>query len=93
LAELAEGLTEVEVAGDVLLLVRRGDAVTACAALCPHKFTALAGGTLEDGCLTCPQHEASFDLGTGKPRPGQEWAGMLPLHAVRIHEGVVQIQL
>lgn len=91
--ELPEGMTEVNVGGELLLLVRDGGQLHACQATCPHKFTALSGGDLRDGQLTCPLHAATFDLSSGRPRPGQEWAGNLPLFPVRIHEGIVEVQL
>jgi nitrite reductase/ring-hydroxylating ferredoxin subunit len=93
LDDLDEGLTPIEVAGETLLLVRRGDALHACAATCPHKFTALSDGTLAAGTLTCPLHAASFDLESGRPFPGQEWAGNLPVFPVRVRDGVVEVQV
>lgn len=92
-SELPEGLTEIEVAGEFLLLTREADALHACAATCPHKFTPLSGGTLLDGCLTCPMHAASFDLSSGRPFPGNEWAGNLPVFPVRVTDGMVEIQV
>lgn len=93
LAQLAEGITELTLGDEMVLLIRRGDDLHACAATCPHKFTSLAGGVLENGCITCPLHNASFDLQSGRPQPDQEWAGNLPVYPVRIHEGVVEIQV
>ena len=91
--DVPEGLTPVDVGGEVILLVRSGEALHACAATCPHKFTALADGTLAPGRLTCPQHNATFDLSSGRPFPGQEWAGNLPIYPLRVRDGVVEVQL
>lgn len=91
--ELAEGMTDVEVAGEMVLLVREGDAVHACAGTCPHKFTLLSGGEVAQGRLTCPMHAATFDLSTGRPFPGSEFAGNLPLYPVRVNDGVVEVQV
>ncbi len=86
-------MTEVDVDGTGLLLTRQGDQVHACSTLCPHKFGPLGEGTLEPGRLTCPLHHATFDLSTGRPFPGMEWAGNLPVYPVRVVDGVVEAQL
>lgn len=91
--DLPEGLTVVEVGDEPVLLVRIGEGLHACAATCPHKFTPLADGTLAPGRLTCPMHDATFDLASGRPFPGQEWAGNLPVFPVRIRDGVVEVQV
>lgn len=71
------------VAGRMVLLVRQRDALHATDAICPHKFAMLADGAFGDGCVTCPQHEATFDLRTGECGSDGSWAGRLPVHAVR----------
>ncbi len=94
LDELPEAtLQEVRVGIASVLLVRRGTTVHACATLCPHKFTHLTDGRLDGDRLTCAMHTASFDLATGHPLPGQEWAGRLQTYPVRIREGTVEVQL
>jgi nitrite reductase/ring-hydroxylating ferredoxin subunit len=94
LAELAEGVPrEVRVGFAAVLLVRLGDAVHAVSPLCPHKFTPLDLGGIQDGAITCAQHAACFDLATGRPRAGQEWAGQLPVYPTRVREGMVEVQL
>lgn len=91
--DLPEGMTDVEVADELVLLVRHGDTIHACAATCPHKFTLLSGGQVAGDRLTCPMHAATFDLSSGRPLPGMEWAGNLPLYPVRVSEGVVEVQV
>jgi nitrite reductase/ring-hydroxylating ferredoxin subunit len=92
--DVAEGLTAFAVGDETVLLVRIGEALHACAATCPHKFTALSDGTLAPGgLLTCPLHAATFDLSSGRPFPGQEWAGNLPIFPVRVRDGVVEVQV
>ncbi|MEA3137689.1 MAG: 3-phenylpropionate/trans-cinnamate dioxygenase ferredoxin component [Thermoplasmata archaeon] len=91
--DVPEGLTPVDVAGEMVLLVRIGEAIHACSATCPHKFTALSDGTLAPGRLTCPMHAATFDLSSGRPFPGQEWAGNLPIYPLRVRDGVVEVQV
>jgi nitrite reductase/ring-hydroxylating ferredoxin subunit len=47
LADLApDGMTEVEIGSTAVLLIRRGDEVTALAARCPHYGAPLAEGVL-----------------------------------------------
>lgn len=94
LQDIPEGkLHEVLVGGEGVLLVRRGDTVHASAVLCPHKFGHLPDGELDGIHLTCPMHTATFDLATGRPMAGQEWAGQLPIYPTRVREGVVEVQV
>jgi NADPH-dependent 2,4-dienoyl-CoA reductase/sulfur reductase-like enzyme/nitrite reductase/ring-hydroxylating ferredoxin subunit len=60
------GLRQVEVAGEKILLIRRGDAVTAISATCPHAGAPLAEGVLSGGSVICPWHKAAFAAGSGK---------------------------
>lgn len=91
---IPQGLTPVEVGGELVLITRSGDTLHACSATCPHKFTALSDGTLAPGGqLTCPMHAATFDLSTGRPFPGSEFAGNLPIYPLRIRDGVVEVQV
>ena len=93
-AQLEEGrMRPVELDGEWVLLLRDGGRVRAFAALCPHKFTPLEGGTVAGGRIQCPQHDASFDLGTGAPGAGQGWAGWLPVYAAREADGFVEVDL
>ncbi len=85
--------TVVRVGTTHVLLVRRGGAVHATEPLCPHKFAALEEGTVEDGCLRCPVHDAAFHLDTGEPRDGDAWAGRLQTYPVRVEAGRVHVAL
>ncbi|MES2155149.1 MAG: Rieske 2Fe-2S domain-containing protein [bacterium] len=84
---------EATIAGVSVLIIRQGNDVYATTLHCPHKFGNLAEGTLAGRLLTCPQHTATFDLATGRPRPGEEWAGNLTTYACRVREGLVEVQL
>jgi len=68
-SRLAEG---VPLAGHVdeheIVLVRRGDAVHALGARCPHRGAALADGIVAHGTIRCPWHHASFRLEDGAAR-------------------------
>lgn len=94
LAELPEGRPAERWLGEQLvLLLRTGDRVAATQGHCSHKFNALADGAVEGGRITCPLHAACFDLATGEPLPGQEWAGRLQVYPVRVEAGRVLVGL
>lgn len=91
--DLADGgMVARLVGGRMVLLVRQGERLHATDGTCPHKFADLSEGTLGDGCLTCPQHEATFDLRTGLPGAQEGWAGRLPVHRVQSVDGRLQVQ-
>ncbi len=75
-----------------ILLVRDGDRVYASDSLCPHKFTSLEGGHVAQGCITCPLHEATFNLESGEPGPDEQWAGRLPVYETRVVAGRVEVR-
>lgn len=95
LEALAPGaLRRVVVAGRPVLLVRTaGGTVRACDAVCPHKYGPLEDGEVDGERLTCPLHAAAFDLATGAPEPGCEWAGRLPVFETRVRDGAVEVRL
>lgn len=84
--------TVVRVGTTPVLLARLGSTVHATEPVCPHKFADLSEGTVEDGCLRCPLHDAAFHLDTGLPRAGDEWAGRLPTLACRVERGRVLVR-
>ena len=68
-------------------LVRRGDAVRALSAVCPHLGCSI--DALPDGSFTCPCHTSTFapdGAKTGGPTP----RGMDPL-ATKVDEGFVAV--
>jgi nitrite reductase/ring-hydroxylating ferredoxin subunit len=65
-ASLSEGSPrEVMIDSRSVLLVRVEGAVHAIDGICPHLGGALSEGRLEGRRLTCPLHEATFDVTTG----------------------------
>ena len=66
-AELADGaMLQGHVAGEPVLLARRGGAIFAVDALCTHYHGALKDGVLDGATVRCPLHHACFDLATGE---------------------------
>jgi nitrite reductase/ring-hydroxylating ferredoxin subunit len=55
----------VDVGGAAVLVVRAGDAVYACGAVCAHKGGPLENGTLSGARLACPWHGWMYDVRTG----------------------------
>lgn len=61
------GLLPVKLPGGAhVVVIRRGDLVTALEDECPHQGMPLSAGVLKpDGTLECPFHGARFDCATG----------------------------
>jgi cytochrome b6-f complex iron-sulfur subunit/menaquinol-cytochrome c reductase iron-sulfur subunit len=68
-------------------LVRRGDAVSAFSAVCPHLGCSV--NALTDGTFACPCHTSAF-AADGARMAGPAPRGMDPL-AVRVDDGVVSV--
>src|SRR5215813_3864321 len=57
---------------------------------CPHMDFPPEGGSVEDGILTCPWHQARFDLESG--RGFDVWAGDTPICPVEVRNGEVLVK-
>ena len=61
LDELPDGEPAVrDIDGTAVLLLRRGERVTALGDRCTHRGGPLHEGTVEDGCVVCPWHGSAF---------------------------------
>ena len=60
------GLKEVTLGKSKILLIRRGNEVTAIGALCPHYGASLAKGILCHGRVVCPWHKSAFSADSGE---------------------------
>lgn len=71
-ADVAEGaLVRVDVAGQQVVLARRGDRVRAIGAVCSHFGGPLEQGEVDaEGCLVCPWHGSRFRLSDGSVARG-----------------------
>ena len=56
----------VEVDGTAVVVVRAGEAVYACGAVCSHKGGPLEDGKLSGTRLACPWHGWMYDVRTGE---------------------------
>ena len=84
LADIAEnGMILGHVAGDAVLLARRGQQLFAIGAECTHYHGPLAEGVLVGDTVRCPWHHACFSLSTGEAltRTGAEPGSVLACRA------------
>jgi NADPH-dependent 2,4-dienoyl-CoA reductase/sulfur reductase-like enzyme/nitrite reductase/ring-hydroxylating ferredoxin subunit len=92
-ADLAEGRpVELTVGDRLVLLVRKGGRIHACAAECPHYKGHLARGVLSGYTLTCPSHNARFDLRDGRLLAPPALSD-LAVHEVKVEKGKVWVRL
>jgi NADPH-dependent 2,4-dienoyl-CoA reductase/sulfur reductase-like enzyme/nitrite reductase/ring-hydroxylating ferredoxin subunit len=67
LDDLKDGVpVSVEVGEDAVLLIRQGGQVHACGGECTHYGAPLADGAVLGHVVTCPWHNARFDVTTGE---------------------------
>jgi len=69
-AELAE-VTETKpkiltLQGRQIAIFRIGDEIHALENVCPHRGGPIGEGMIKDGKVTCPWHDWTFDIRTGK---------------------------
>ena len=60
------GTLAVSVGGRTIVLVRRGDTVSAMDDQCPHAGAPLSEGFVDGPTITCAWHGFSFELETGE---------------------------
>jgi NADPH-dependent 2,4-dienoyl-CoA reductase/sulfur reductase-like enzyme/nitrite reductase/ring-hydroxylating ferredoxin subunit len=66
LNELSDGqILPITVDDTEILLIRRGDAIHAIGATCPHAGAPLAEGICTNEQIICPWHKATFSIRTG----------------------------
>ncbi len=92
-AELIDGrLTEVFLGEKEIGLLRKGDAVYAFTARCPHASGRLCDGWLDmQGRIVCPDHKYRFDPANGRNTSGEGYK--LKTYPVEIREGYIYVGL
>jgi 3-phenylpropionate/trans-cinnamate dioxygenase ferredoxin subunit len=97
LAELPEGALLCRTHGTrQVLLARVGGTVYALDDVCTHAGASLHEGEVGragDFLVTCPWHEASFDLRTGKVHQDTPWAVDTRAYAVEVRGDEVWVDL
>jgi nitrite reductase (NADH) small subunit len=89
LASLAErSAVRAECGGTAVCLALAGGEPAAVADACAHKGTALSGGLVRDGVLTCPGHFWRYDLRTGRCLHSQDQVESYPC---RVADGWVEV--
>lgn len=78
--------------GRQVVLIRRGDVVTALEDQCSHQSMPLSAGELcGDGTIECPWHGARFDVATGACRRGPATDDVRAF-VVRVEGGVARVE-
>ena len=91
-AELPEATpTKAAFGATTLVLVRRGDVVSALKESCSHAGGPLSEGALHGDTIVCPWHHSAFRLSDGRVHHGPATSRQVAYRA-RINEGQVEIQ-
>lgn len=93
----ANGLSEnkpicVDVDGQPVLLLRRGEKISAIGAVCSHYGGPLHEGKVTDGRIECPWHFSQFSLDDGRVKAGPATAPV-PAYEVRVVNDKIQVKL
>ncbi len=92
--DLKEGtLLRVDVNGTRIVLAAVGGKVYAMDAVCSHEGGPLEEGTIEGYCLTCPWHQAIFDVRNARVSPDAGWATDLRSFAVNVDESTGDVSV
>jgi nitrite reductase/ring-hydroxylating ferredoxin subunit len=93
LADLATGSMQAcTLAGREIVVCHTREGVYAVDNICTHAHARLCEGRLRATRLVCPLHGASFDIRDGRVL-GQPADKALPVHPVRIVDGVIEVAL
>lgn len=92
LSDLPDGATLFrQIAGEAVIVARRGDTVTCFRNACAHMGLEMTDGAIEGGILTCPFHGFRYALDSGECLTAPEV--QLHAHAVRVIGGRVQVRI
>lgn len=87
------GLLKVEPEGAPIVLAMVGGKIYAIDAVCTHEGGPLEEGELEGNNLTCPWHNAVFDVRNGKVSDQTTWATSLGSYPVQVDGSTGDISL
>src|SRR5690606_20314652 len=82
----------VSVGDKHVVLIRLNGDIRAVNNVCTHQFAFLSDGIVDDGCIECPLHQASFDVLTGERRNGPECPD-LAVYPVKLEDGHVYVDI
>ena len=85
------GIRPLELAGEKVILARRGSIVACFQNACAHMGMPIHEGEIDDGIITCPYHQFRYDLATGECLTAP--TVQLQAHAVRIVGNRVEVRL
>lgn len=85
------GIRPLELAGEKVILSRRGGIVACFQNACAHMGMAIHDGEIEGGIITCPYHQFRYDLATGECLTAP--TVQLHAHGVRIVGDRVEVRL
>lgn len=92
LDDFADGeLAVVEVDGEPVVILRDGDGIRALHNTCSHLGGPLAEGEVRDGCIVCPWHGSTFDVGTGAVEAGPASVPQ-PRYEAEVSDGAVRLR-
>ena len=74
-----------------ILLVKDGDTIHAISYYCSHEAFTLEGGTIANGCITCPYHGAEFSLSDGSALSAPTFEP-IRTYPVKTEDGVVLVE-
>ena len=73
-----------------LMIVRQGARITVFNDRCPHIGASMMGARVEDGCIECPLHGASFDASSGTVLDGPTTQDLV-CHPMRIRSDLIEV--
>lgn len=83
-SDFGEEPRQVEIDGEIYVVVRHGEGWAAVDGICPHRGGLLGDGPVEDGCIVCPIHFWKFSLEDGRAVTGR---GHIGVHRVELEDG------
>jgi len=93
ISEVPEGgQLKVDLAGREILVCQLEGAYYAIDYYCSHDYLGLEGGTLENGCITCPYHGAEFCLKTGEALASPAWEP-IAVYPVALENDLITLEI